>query len=131
MRWEMRKETQKINQKCTDNSNFWIFAFIPEINVCYINGSLWFINRIVLERRIKSYVKRIKRLTSVVKRFFAKIIENLTAWKVSIFVVLLVRIFPYSDWIQTRKTTNTDTFLRRVYYDLGWPLWLILNVLLV
>ena len=28
----------------------------------------------------------------------------------SLFGVLLVRIFPHSDWIRTRKTSNTDTF---------------------
>ena len=28
----------------------------------------------------------------------------------SIFGVILVRIFPYSDWIRTRITQNTDTF---------------------
>ena len=49
-----------------------------------------------------------------------------TAWKVSVFGVFLVRIFPHSDWIRrygvsfriqsewgkirTRKTPNTDTF---------------------
>ena len=36
-----------------------------------------------------------------------------TAWKVSIFGVILVLIFPHSDWIRkvmTRITPNTDTF---------------------
>ena len=33
-----------------------------------------------------------------------------TAWKVFKFEVFLVRIFPRSDWIRTRKITNTDTF---------------------
>ena len=32
------------------------------------------------------------------------------AWKVSVFGVFLVCIFPHSDWIRTRKTLNTDTF---------------------
>ena len=32
--------------------------------------------------------------------------QNLTAWKVSVFGVILVRIFPHLDWI----TSNTDTF---------------------
>ena len=52
--------------------------------------------------------------------------ENITAWKVSVFGVFLVRIFLHSDWIRrysvslrirsecaktrTRKTPNTDTF---------------------
>ena len=30
--------------------------------------------------------------------------------KMSIFGVILVRIFPHSDWIRTRITLNTDTF---------------------
>ena len=34
----------------------------------------------------------------------------LTAWKVFVFGVILVRIFPYSDWIRTRITPNTNTF---------------------
>ena len=33
-----------------------------------------------------------------------------TTWKVSIFGVILVRIFSHSDWIRTRITPNTDTF---------------------
>ena len=33
-----------------------------------------------------------------------------TAWKVSVFGVFLVRIFPHVDWIRTTKTPNTDTF---------------------
>ena len=50
---------------------------------------------------------------------------QITAWKVSVFGVFLVRIFPHSDWIRrdvslliyfecrkirTRKTPNADTF---------------------
>ena len=33
-----------------------------------------------------------------------------TAWKVSVFGVILVRIFPHSDWIRNRITPNTDPF---------------------
>ena len=33
-----------------------------------------------------------------------------TAWKVSVFVFFLVRIFRHSDWIRIRKTSNADTF---------------------
>ena len=33
-----------------------------------------------------------------------------TAWKVSVFGVFLVCILPHSDWIQTKKTSNADTF---------------------
>ena len=33
-----------------------------------------------------------------------------TAWKVSVFGVIPVCIFPHSDWIRTRITPNTDTF---------------------
>ena len=52
--------------------------------------------------------------------------KTITAWKVSVFGVILVRIFPHSDWIgrdtsispylvrmrgiRTRITPNTDTF---------------------
>ena len=37
-------------------------------------------------------------------------LKNFTGWKMSVFEVFLVRIFPHSDWIGTRKTANTDTF---------------------
>ena len=33
-----------------------------------------------------------------------------TAWKVSVFGVFLIRIFRYSDWIQTRKTPYFSVF---------------------
>ena len=33
-----------------------------------------------------------------------------TAWKVSVFVFFLVRIFRHFDWIRIRKTSNADTF---------------------
>ena len=33
-----------------------------------------------------------------------------TAWKVSSFRVILVRVFPHLDWIQARITPNKDTF---------------------
>ena len=36
--------------------------------------------------------------------------NSYTAWKVSVFGVLLVRIFPHLDWIRTRKTPNRDIF---------------------
>ena len=36
--------------------------------------------------------------------------EKCTAWKVSIFGVFMVRIFPHLEWIRTRKTQNMDTF---------------------
>ena len=35
-----------------------------------------------------------------------KVMAINTAWKVSVFGVILVRIFPHSDWV----TRNTDTF---------------------
>ena len=35
---------------------------------------------------------------------------NIIAWKVFIIRVFLVRIFPHSNRIRTRKTPNTDTF---------------------
>ena len=36
--------------------------------------------------------------------------KDYTVWKVSVVVVFLVRIFQNSDWIRTRKSSNTDTF---------------------
>ena len=33
-----------------------------------------------------------------------------TAWKISVFAVILVRIFPHSYWIRTRITPNRDFF---------------------
>ena len=68
---------------------------------------------------------------------FEPIKENNTAWKVSVFAVILVRIFPHSDWIRrdlriqfecgkirNRITPNTDTFyaeqiaqFRQSYYN--------------
>ena len=35
---------------------------------------------------------------------------TITAWKVSVFGVFLVRIFLHSEWVRTRKTPNMDTF---------------------
>ena len=35
---------------------------------------------------------------------------TITTWKVPVFGVILVRIFPHLDWIRTRITPNTDTF---------------------
>ena len=36
--------------------------------------------------------------------------EISAVWKVPVFGVILVRIFPYSDWIRTIITPNADTF---------------------
>ena len=36
--------------------------------------------------------------------------KSSTAWKVFLFGVFLVRIFPHLGWIRTRKIPNTDTF---------------------
>ena len=61
-------------------------------------------------------------------RIFVVIAFYFTAWKVSVFGVFLIHIFPHSDWVlrhsfhlsvfcrndqiraQIRKTPNTDTF---------------------
>ena len=51
----------------------------------------------------------------------------ITAWKVSIFAVLVLRISPHSDWISNRKTPNTDTFLA-VYVDVSLAADLHLNI---
>ena len=40
-----------------------------------------------------------------------------TAWKVSVFWVILVRIFPHSDWIWTRITPNAHSFYAVVYVN--------------
>ena len=36
--------------------------------------------------------------------------KQIPAWEVFIFGVILIHIFPHSDWIRTRITPNTDTF---------------------
>ena len=41
----------------------------------------------------------------------------IAAWKGSLLGVILVRIFPYSDWMRTRITTNIGTFY--VVHNLG------------
>ena len=53
-----------------------------------------------------------------------KVVDStLIAWKVSIYGVFLVRIFPNTDLIRTREIPNTDTFHTVsnfkivVYYD--------------
>ena len=64
-----------------------------------------------------------------------------TGWKVSVFGVLLVRIFPYSDWIRrslriqsecgkmrTRITANTDTFHAVSFSLIGSNLKLLLSI---
>ena len=56
--------------------------------------------------------------------------ESYIAWKVSVFGVILVRIFPHSDWIslrihsecgkvRTRITPNKDTFYKALATNLG------------
>ena len=40
-------------------------------------------------------------------------ILSITTWKRYVFGVILVRIFPHSDWIRGRITPNTDTFYAR------------------
>ena len=86
------------------------------------NSALWF-----SKKTIKMKFGRIETLAifnkSSKKNFFR---ATHTAWKVSVFGVILVRIFPHSDWIrrdteyfsiqskwgkmQTRITPNTNTF---------------------
>ena len=44
------------------------------------------------------------------KFLISGIFESITARKVSIFGVFLVRIFFYSEWIRTRKIPNTHNF---------------------
>ena len=40
-----------------------------------------------------------------------------TAWKVSVFWIILVRIFPHSDWIRTKITPNAHSFYTVVYLN--------------
>ena len=42
--------------------------------------------------------------------YFYCIEEWNTAWKISLFGVFLVRIFPQSNWNRTRKNPNTENF---------------------
>ena len=49
-------------------------------------------------------------LRSCMHILFSVSIEINTAWKLSVFGVILVRIFPHSNWIRTRVTPNKDTF---------------------
>ena len=62
--------------------------------------------------------------------------KNYTAWKVSVFGVFLVHIFPHSDWIQRdtpclslqsqcrkiriRKTLNTNTFYAVLFFFIAY-----------
>ena len=56
-----------------------------------------------------------------------------TAWKVPVFGVFLVHIFPHSDWIRIRKTPNTGTFhavvdywyLKKPFYTRHWNFGLV------
>ena len=56
--------------------------------------------------------------------FFQKQLIKLlfTAWKVSVFGFILVRIFPHSDWIRTRITSNMDTFYTVIYFYRVWDI---------
>ena len=46
---------------------------------------------------------------------FPEISKSFTAWKESVFGVLLIRIFPSLDWIRIRKTPNIDNFHAVLY----------------
>ena len=54
----------------------------------------------------------------VIQEVIIKVMDT-TAWKVSVFGVILVLVFPYSDWTQTRINLNTNTFYT-VYNVLNW-----------
>ena len=41
---------------------------------------------------------------------FIYFLEIFTAWKVSVVGVILVRLFPHSDWKGATVTPNTDAF---------------------
>ena len=54
-----------------------------------------------------SEIKLLIYLLTAVREF---IYGTLTAWKMSVFGVFLVRVLPHLDWIRTRKTPNMGTF---------------------
>ena len=56
-----------------------------------------------------------------------------TAWKVSVFRIFLVSIFPRLNWIRIRKTPNTDTFHAVIAYHflLVYGAWIILTLVCV
>ena len=54
-----------------------------------------------------SEIKLLIYLLAAVREF---IYGTLTAWKMSVFGVFLVRVLPHLDWIRTRKTPNMGTF---------------------
>ena len=49
-----------------------------------------------------------------------KNLKPYTAWKLSIFEVILVRIFPHLDWARTRITPNMDTFYAVLRWERKW-----------
>lgn len=64
------------------------------LDYCSFHSSSWMFNHLVTH-------------SSYLIIFFYVVI---TAWKTSIFGVFQVRILPHSDYIQTRKNPNTNTF---------------------
>ena len=65
--------------------------------------------------------------------YFHNIYTRITAWKVSVFGVFLVRIQPKCGKIRTRKTPNTNTihavdFCRRSKIRLTYIFWTFLEV---
>ena len=95
--------------------------------------ALWQGDKLLKRDIITATVKLIKinvALKLVINYFFFVI----TAWKVSVIGVILVRIFPHSDWIRrdtpylriqsvcgkmrTRITPNTNTFPWNIFYQI-------------
>ena len=90
-----------------------------------LRNSYWFFS----ERQMEGTYNRIDSEHDIIQINF-KIRNVDTAWKVSVFGVILVRIFPHLYWIrklylywipkcgkiQTRITPNTDTFTQSEHY---------------
>ena len=100
-----------------------------------VNIYVLFMYCVIIDRSVHSCMINILQLSGSVMVWSKVIVLNdwtvfelifnyHNAWKVSVFGVILVRIFPHSDWtpriqtecgkIRTRITPNTDTSLRSV-----------------
>ena len=70
---------------------------------------------------VKSYeqLSPLPVLSTLQKTNLDELVKLYTAWKVSVFRIFLVRIFPHLDWIRTRKTPSTDTFYAVILYKIN------------
>ena len=88
-----------------------VFKF-SNFNLLYL---LWSFCPAVLSQKIKKIEECTLNVHYAFKGQEIKLLE-ITAWKVSVFGVILVFIFPHLDWMRTRITPNTDT-----YYAVNGP----------